>query len=167
MDIFTEAVNLAQRYEKGDAFRFHVRERLALVVPVLAVFLAISIALGLGLFPMMGTHRWGVLLAMVLVPFVLLGSFALQIYVFLSWLELRALRPMLEHGKAPPRGNRIAELRSRLGNPPPIPWIAAALLFLIPLLVLAAASLKVALLVLAAAILTPVGYALLDSHRMR
>src|SRR5258708_18692392 len=51
MDVFTEAVNLAQRYEKGDAFRFHVRERLALVVPVLAVFLAISIALGLGLFP--------------------------------------------------------------------------------------------------------------------
>src|SRR5258708_19812388 len=99
MDIFTEAVNLAQRYEKGDAFRFHVRERLALVVPVLAVFLAISIALGLGLFPMMGTHRWGVLLAMVLVPFVLLGRFALPIYVFPSSLALRALAPMPAPGQ--------------------------------------------------------------------
>src|SRR5258708_21296271 len=126
MDVFTEAVNLAQRYEKGDAFRFHVGSRLALVVPVLAVFLAISIALGLGLFPMMGTHRWGVLLAMVLVPFVLLGSFALQIYVFLSWLELRALEPMLAHGHAPARGPWIAKLR--LGKPPPIPRIAAPIL---------------------------------------
>jgi hypothetical protein len=163
MDVFTEAVNLAQRYEKGDAFRLHVRSRLALVVPVLAVFLAIGIALGLGLFPMMGTHRWGVLLAMVLVPFVLLGSFALQIYVFFAWLELRALEPMLAHGHAPSRGTWITKLR--LGKPPPIPWIAAAVLILIPLLVLAAASLKTALLVLAAAILTPVVYALLDAQQ--
>src|SRR5436189_134815 len=33
MDIFTEARNLAQRYEKGDAFRLHVRARAALVLP--------------------------------------------------------------------------------------------------------------------------------------
>src|SRR5882672_343742 len=102
MDIFTEAVNLAQRYEKGDAFRFHVRERLALVV-------------------------------------------------------------MLAHGQATARAPWIAKLR--LGKPPPIPWIAAAVLILIPLLVLAAASLKTALLVLAAAILTPVVYALLDAQQ--
>jgi hypothetical protein len=166
MDIFTEARNLVQRYEKGDAFRFHVRDRLALVVPVLALFLAISIALGLGLFPMMGTNRLGVFVAMVLVPFVLLGSFALQAYVFFSWLELRALEPMLAHRDAPARGTWVARLRRlRLGKPPPIPWIAAALLVLIPLLVLAAASLKTALLVLAAAILTPVAYALLDSQQ--
>src|SRR5260221_13883680 len=100
MDVFTEAVNLAQRYEKGDAFRFHVRERLALVVPVLAVFLAISIALGLGLFPMVGTHRWGVLLAMVLGAFVLPGSFAPPIYVFLSSRGLRARAPTPAHGQA-------------------------------------------------------------------
>src|SRR5260221_14678159 len=100
MDVFTEAVNLAQRYEKGDAFRFHVRERLALVVPVLAVFLAISIALGLGLFPMMGTPRGGVLPAMVLVPFVLLGSFAVQTYVFLPLLRAAAFRTARAHGPA-------------------------------------------------------------------
>jgi hypothetical protein len=152
MDIFTEARNLVQRYEKGDAFRLHVRERLPLIVPALAIFLAISSALGLGLFPMMGTHRMGVLLAMVLAPFVILGSLALQAYVFFSWLELRALQPKRD---------------SRFGRPPPIPWIAAAVLVLIPLLVLAAASLKAALLVVAGAVLTPIVYALLDSHRMR
>ena len=35
MDIFTEARNLVERYEKGDAFRLHVRARAVLVVPVL------------------------------------------------------------------------------------------------------------------------------------
>jgi hypothetical protein len=171
MDIFTEARNLVQRYEKGDAFRLHVRERLPLIVPALAIFLAISSALGLGLFPMMGTNRFGVLVAIMLVPFVLLGSLALQVYLFFSWLELRALQPLLEHGKAPLRGSRpesrLAVLRLRLGKPPPIPWIAVAVLLFLPLLVLAAASLKAALLVVAGAVLTPIVYALLDSHRMR
>ena len=165
MDILTEARNLAQRYEKGDAFRLHVRARSSRVVPVLVLFLAFSIALGLGLFGVMGTSGFGVFLAMVLVPFVLLGSFALQAFVFFSWLELRALEPMLAHHTAPARGTWLSRLRTRLGKPPPIPWIAAALLLFVPFLLLAAASLKAASLVLAAAVLTPVVYALLDSHQ--
>jgi hypothetical protein len=164
MDVLTEARNLAQRYDKGGSFRQYVSARVALVVPVLAILLANSIALGLGLFAVMGTKSLGIFLAMVLVPFVLLGSFALQIYVFLSWLELRALEPMLAHKDAPVRATRIARLRSRLGKPPPIPWIAAAVLLFIPFLLLALASLKAASLVLAGAILTPVVYALFDSR---
>ena len=164
MDIFTEARNLAQRYEKGDAFRLHVRARAALVVPVMLLLFAFSIALGLGLFGVMGTSGLGVFLAMVLVPFVLLGSFALQAFVFFSWLELRALEPMLAHHAAPARTTWPAKLRSRLGKPPPIPWIALAVLVFLPFLLLALASLKAASLVLAAAVLTPVVYALLDSH---
>src|SRR5437016_7735518 len=161
-DIFTEARNLAQRYEKGDAFRLHVRARAALVLPVLLLLFAFSIALGLGLFGVMGTSGLGVFLAMVLVPFVLLGSFALQAFVFFSWLELRALEPMLAHHATPVRKNWIAKLRSRLGKPPPIPWLAAALLLLIPFLLLALASLKAASLLLAGAVLTPIVYSLLD-----
>jgi hypothetical protein len=164
MDIFTEARNLAQRYEKGDAFRQHVQARMTLIVPVLVLFFGLSIALGLGLFGVMGTSGFGVFLAMVLVPFVLLGSFALQAYLFFAWLELRALEPMLKHGAAPAHQNWVARLRTRLGKPPPIPWIAAAVLLGLPLLLLAAASLKAALLVLAAAVLAAVVYALLDSH---
>jgi hypothetical protein len=164
MDILTEARNLVQRYEKGDAFRHYVRERLALVLPVLLAFLAFSIVLGLGLFAVMGTHSFGVFLAMVLVPFVLLGSLALQVYVFFSWLEMRALEPMLAHRDAPVRLNWLSRLRSHLGKPPPIPWIAAGLLFLVPFLLLAAASLKAASLVLAGVVATPIAYALLDSR---
>jgi hypothetical protein len=162
MDVFTEARNLAQRYEKGDAFRIYVHARLALVAPVLVLFAAISIALGLGLFGVMGTSGFGVFIAMVFVPIVLLGSFAVQAYLFFAWLELRALEPMLKHGVAPAHPNWIAKLRTRLGKPPPIPWIAAAVLLGLPLLLLAAASLKAALLVVVAAVLTPVVYALLD-----
>src|SRR3954469_7669370 len=153
MDILTEARNLAQRYAKGDAFRRYVRDRAAIVVPALAIFAAISIALGLGLFGVMGTHHLGVLLAMVLLPFVLFGSFALQAYVFFAWLELRAFAP------APPPG---AALRERLGKPPPIPWVSCAILVFIPFLALALASLKAALLVLVIALLIPPVYTLLE-----
>jgi hypothetical protein len=162
MDVFTEARNLTQRYAKGDAFRHYVHARIGLVLPVLALCLGNSIALGLGLFAVMGTKAFGIFLAMVLVPFVLLGSFALQAYVFFSWLELRALEPMLAHKAARPQKTWIAKLRARLGKPPPIPWTSAALLLLVPFLLLAAASLKAASLVLAAAVLTPIAYALLD-----
>jgi hypothetical protein len=164
MDVFTEARNLAQRYEKGDAFRLYVRNRGELVLGALGLFFIISIALGLGLFAVMGTSGFGVFLAMVLVPFVLLGSFALQAYVFFAWLEMRALAPMLAHKDAPVRRTRLARLRARLGKPPPIPWITVALLLFVPFLLLALASLKVASLVLAIAVLTPVAFALLDSH---
>ncbi len=155
MDLLTEARNLAQRYAKGDAFRRYVRERAALVLPTLAIFVAISVALGLGLFGVMGTHHLGVLLAMVLLPFVLFGSFALQAYVFFAWLELRALAPML-----PPE----ADLRLRLGKPPAIPWLSCAILVFAPFLALALASLKAALLVLVVALLIPILYTLLESR---
>jgi hypothetical protein len=141
-----------------------VRNRGELVLGALGLFFIISIALGLGLFAVMGTSGFGVFLAMVLVPFVLLGSFALQAYVFFAWLEMRALAPMLAHKGAPVRRTRLARLRARLGKPPPIPWITVAVLLLVPFLLLALASLKVASLVLATAVLTPVAFALLDSR---
>src|SRR2546430_13325447 len=61
-----------------------------------------------------------------------------------SWLELRALEPMLAHHATPARGTWLARLRSRLGKPPPMPWIAATLLVLAPFLLLALASPKAA-----------------------
>ena len=153
MDVLTEARNLSQRYAKGDAFRRYVRDRGTLVLPMLAVFFAISIALGLGLFGLMGTHHLGVLLAMVLLPFVLFGSFALQAYVFFAWLELRALAPPVPPG---------TPLQARLGKPPEIPWVACAILVFAPFLVLIFASLTAASLVLVVAVLIPIVYTLLE-----
>ena len=130
-----------------------MRERGALVLPTLGLFVAISIALGLGLFGVMGTHHLGVLLAMVLLPFVLFGSFALQAYVFLAWLELRALGPALPPGTA---------LRERLGKAPSIPWVLCAILVFAPFVALMFASVKAASLVLVVAVLIPIVYTLLE-----
>jgi len=153
MDLLTEARNLSQRYAKGDVFRRYVRDRAALVLPTLALFIAISVALGLGLFGVMGTHHLGVLLAVVLLPFVLFGSFALQAYVFFAWLELRALAPALPPGAA---------LRVRLGKAPQMPWVSCAILVFAPFLMLMLASLKAAALVLVVAVLIPIAYTLLE-----
>ena len=163
MDIFTEALNLVRRYEKGDAFRNHVQERMNLVAPVLAVCVVVSIALCIGIMGQMDHGGLRAFLAIVALPVVLIGSALLQIYVFFSWLELRALQPMLHHGPAPAGGPPwLARLRSKLGKPPPMPWISVAVMLLLPLLLLGAASLKIALLVVVLAVATPIAYAHLD-----
>lgn len=163
MDIFNEALNLVRRYEKGDAFRNHVRDRMNLVAPVLAVCVVESLALCIGIMGQMDHGGFRAFLAVVALPIVLIGSALLQVYIFFSWLELRALRPMVAHGAAPAGGPPwLARLRSQLGKPPPMPWIPVAVLLLLPLLLLASASLTIALLVVALAIATPLVYAHLD-----
>jgi len=152
MDIFNEALNLVRRYEKGEAFRGHVNERMSLVAPAIAVCVVISIALCIGVIAQMDHGGLRAFLAVVALPIVLIGSALLQVYILFSWLELRALQPML----AP------AGLRSRLGKPPPMPWISIGILLVLPLLLLATATLKIALLVVLLAIATPIAYAYLD-----
>lgn len=163
MDIFNEALNLVRRYEKGDAFRNHVHDRMQLVAPVIAVCVVISLALCIGIMSQMDHGGLRAFLAVVALPLVLIGSALLQIYIFFSWLELRALRPMLAHN-APAAGGPswLARLRSRLGKAPPMPWVSIAVLLLLPLLLLAAASPKVAFLVVALAIAAPITYVHLD-----
>jgi len=163
MDIFNEALNLARRYEKSDAFRKHVNARMSLVAPVMAVCVVISIALCIGVITQMDHGGLRAFIAVVALPIVLIGSALLQIYIFFSWLELRALRPMLAHG-APAAGGPpwLARLRTRLGKPPPMPWISVAVLLFIPFLLLATASAKIAVLVVVLAVASPIVYAQLD-----
>src|ERR1700756_5293070 len=97
MDIFSEGLNLIRRYEKGDAFRNHVQARLSLVVPVAVVCAVVSLALCIGILGVMDKGGLRGLLAIATLPIVLFGSALLQLYVFFTWLELRALRPMLAH----------------------------------------------------------------------
>ena len=163
MDIFNEALNLVRRYEKGDAFRNHVRERMNLVVPVIVLCAVISLALCIGVMAQMDHGGLRALIAVVVLPIVLIGSALLQIYLFFSWLELRALQPMLHHGPAPSAEPVwLVRLRSRLGKAPPIPWISVGVLLGLPLLLLASASLKMAVLVIVLAVAIPVAYAHLD-----
>ena len=163
MDIFNEALNLVRRYEKGDAFRNHVRDRMNLVAPVIAVCVVISLALAVGIMSQMDHGGLRAFVAVVALPIVLIGSALLQVYLFFAWLELRALRTMLAHGASPAGGPPwLARLRSKLGQPPPMPWISVAVLLFVPLLLLAVASPKVAFLIVVLAIAAPIAYAHLD-----
>ena len=152
-----------RRYEKGDAFRNHVQERMNLVAPVLAVCVVVSLALCVGVLGQMDHGGLRAFLAVIALPIVLIGSALLQIYLFFSWLELRALRPMLAHGAAPAGGPPwLAKLRAQLGKPPQVPWVPVGVILLVPLLLLVMTSWKIALLVVVLAIATPVAYAHLD-----
>jgi hypothetical protein len=166
VDIFNEALNLVRRYEKGDAFRKHVRERMNLVAPAMALCAVISLALCIGVMAQMDHGGLRAFVAVVALPIVLIASALLQIYLFFSWLELRALQPMLHRGAAPAAGPAwLVELRARLGKAPPIPWTPVGLLLVLPLALLASASLKMAALVVVLAVAIPVAYAYLDSPR--
>ncbi|HYL91076.1 MAG TPA: hypothetical protein VEU32_20160 [Burkholderiales bacterium] len=147
MDILNEAVNLVRRYEKGDAFRNHVQGRMNLIVPVLVLCALISLGLSLGILAIMDHGGVRAFLAVIALPIVLIGSALLQIYLFFSWLELRALRPLLKHGAVPP-----------------IPWIPVGVLLVLPLLLLAIASPKIAALVVLLAVAVPVAYVQLDAN---
>src|SRR2546421_7852018 len=121
MDIVSEAVNLVQRYQKGDAFRHHVEARSLQIAAVVVVFLGFSIALSLGAVGLIAKGGIRGFLGVLLMPIVLIGSLVVQIYVFFAWLELRALQPMLH-----------ANLPAKLGNVPPLPWTALAVFILLP-----------------------------------
>ncbi|MBV9192486.1 MAG: hypothetical protein JOZ85_18550 [Betaproteobacteria bacterium] len=163
MDIFSEALNLVRRYEKGDAFRNHVSDRTQLIAPVIAVCVVISIALCIGIVGQMDHGGLRAFAAVIALPIILIGSALLQIYLFFSWLELRALAPMLAHDAPAAAGPRwLARLRRRLGKAPPMPWISVALLLVLPLLLLATKSPRIALLVVALALAAPITYAHLD-----
>ena len=163
MDIFNEALNLVRRYEKGDAFRNHVRERMNLVAPVMVLCAVISLALCIGIMALMDHGGLRAFIAVAALPIVLIGSALLQIYLFFAWLELRALQPMLAHGTATAGGPPwLARLRAKLGKPPPMPWVSVCVLLFFPLFLLLMASPKMALLVIVLALATPIAYAHLD-----
>jgi hypothetical protein len=79
-----------------------------------------------------------------LAPFVLLGNFFVEAFVFFSWLEGRALAQVL--------GRRSHE-PFNFGPMPRVPWLLAALFLVLPLLVLAAVSGTAALVLILLAVL--------------
>jgi hypothetical protein len=147
MQFFTDVQNLIGRYKDGDALRKHVSERLAMVVAVAAVLLLASAAITVGTVLYLGGKSSGlVLVGMISAPFLLLGSLLVQLYVFFSWLEERAVAPIA--GRKP--------------KPPPIPLAAAAVLVLLPFLGLVLLTWKAAAALLVIVALTLAGYVLLD-----
>lgn len=152
MDILHEAPNLLQRYREGDVFRQYVQRRWPLVAAALVVFLIISMATTAALVVFFGgTHSLLVLACLVLAPFLLAGSLFVQVFVFFSWLEQRALDQVSRRSRR--------TLKEQL---PPVPWALAAGFLGVPFLVLLFVSIKIAAPLLLLLVLTPVAFSHLD-----
>ncbi|MGH8725373.1 MAG: hypothetical protein ACREU1_10995, partial [Burkholderiales bacterium] len=107
-----------------------------------------------------------VLFGILLMPFVLIGSLFVQSYVFASWLEGRAWAKALPH-RAAPAQNRLSlwlksRLRADIGSAPPVPWALAAVFVLLPLVMLALLSVKVALALIVLHVAAPILFARFD-----
>jgi hypothetical protein len=150
LDPLNEGMGLVRRDQEGQGFRGYVKERMALLVPVGLLMAVTSIALAAGTVLYLGGTRSAlVLLAILLVPFVLVGSFFVQAYTFASWLESRALAKALHH-------------RPRDRGLPPVPWVLAALFVLLPLAMLFSVVPVLAAALVALHILAPFAFARLD-----
>ena len=151
---FRDAAKLVERLRNAGGFREYVSRRAAFVVPAVALFFLVSIACSAALVILFAErHALLALPGMVLAPFVLLGSFFVQSFVFLSWLEGRALAQAL---------GRRADTPLDFGAMPRVPWALAALFLGLPLLVLAAVSLTAALVLILLAVLITVAIARFD-----
>ena len=105
-----------------------------------------------------------VLLAILLAPFVLIGSFFVQMYVFGAWLENRALAQALHHSprRSGPLAARLRKAGIDMGTLPPVPWALAALFLFLPLAMLTEALPKLGFSLIALLVVAPFVYARLD-----
>lgn len=166
-DPMRDALNLVHRFQEGELFRLYVIERMWLVIPAVLLMLATSLALAFGtVMTIGGTRSIMVLFSLLLAPFVLLGSLFVQGYVFLSWLEGRALARSLGHRARRARSRLAAwiekHLDADLGSVPPVPWVLAAIFLAVPLAMLMLAAPKLAIAVIVLQALGPVAFARLD-----
>lgn len=150
IDSLVEARNLAVRFQKVNAFRGYVRDRLHLVAPALLVFAALVTAGAAATISWLaGAHSMLVLPAFILAPFLLTGGYAVAAYLFFSWMETRALRRSLRHDIDP-------------DALPPIPWVLVGVFLGVPLLVLATFWWKLGLPLIVLSAATPFVLARLD-----
>lgn len=140
---FRDASKLAARFREAEGFREYLRRRMLLVVPAGALFVLVSIACAAATVIFLADwHPLLALPALILAPFVLIGSLFVQAYVFFSWLENRALAHALGKRKKEPFD---------FGRPPRVPWSLAALFLVLPLFVLMAVSAATGIMLLALA----------------
>ncbi len=139
-----EGSNLVHRLQESAVFRAYVTRRLGLIVPAGLLMAVTSLACAASTVMFLGgTRPMLVLLAMLLVPFVLVGSFFVQAYSFLSWLESRALAKTYTRHTA---------------GLPQVPWVLAVLFFFLPLAMLVVVAPKPALALIALLVATPFVY---------
>jgi hypothetical protein len=162
---FDDALNLLQRYQQPGGFRSYVRERMRFIAPIGALMAVTSMGCAAAtVLYLGGTRPMLVLLSILLVPFVLLGSFFVQAYVFGFWLENRALAKALRHSPAGsgPMAARLRKAGINVGSVPPVPWVLAAIFLLLPLAMLAMVVPWLGMLLIVLLVAAPVAYARVD-----
>ena len=151
LGVLEDGVDLANRVQGNRSFRTYLEQRAWLVAPAAVLIVIASLACALGMvFFVGGTRPMFVLLSLVLAPFVLAGSLLVLAYVFLSWLEMRALAQAL--------GHRLPRRR----NLPIVPSLLAALFVVTPLAMLSAVEPAIGLTIVALLVAAPFAYARLD-----
>jgi hypothetical protein len=143
-----EATNLYNRCQSGAGFRTYLKARINLVVAMGALVVLTSIACTAGtVVSLAGARAYLMLFALLLAPFILVGSLFVQWFLLFGWLENRALATGLGH-RLEPEGRVQRWLRKQLhadlGKLPAIPWLFAAVFLLLPLLMTAAVAPKLA-----------------------
>jgi hypothetical protein len=162
----SDARGLLQRFQQGEGFQRYVHSRAAFIAPMGLVLLVTSLAFAAATVVFLaGTRFWLGLPALLLSPFVLIGSLAVQLYVLFSWFEGRALALALGHRVAK-RGRAAAwiakNLHAEMGAAPQVPWVLAALFLAAPFAMLAAVSAKAAIALIAVHVASPILYARFD-----
>jgi hypothetical protein len=162
-----DALDLAHRFQESELFQRYVVQRMWLVAPAALLMLATSLLLAFGTVMYVGgTRSLTVLLSLLLAPFVLVGSLLVQGYVFLAWLEGRAIARSLGHRAKKQRGRLVAWIARRLdadlGDAPPVPWLFAAILVALPFIALTLSAPTLAIAVMVLQILGPILFARLD-----
>jgi len=165
LDPLNGALGLAQRVQDAPGLRAYVLARIGLIVPVGLLMLVTGIACAAGTVLFLGgTRPLFVLLAMLLLPFVLVGSLFVQAYTFFSWLEGRALAKALHRRPAAPGplAARLRKLGIDMGRMPPVPWALAAIFLLLPLAMLMVVVPWLAFTLIALQVFAPIAFARLD-----
>ena len=161
------AQDLAHRFRDVEGIRLYVNERMRLVVAAAFVIVLISFACAVGVVVFLADrHTLLALLGILLLPVTLAGSLFVQGYVFLSWIEGRALARALgqRHRSAPGAAARWLAKKFGLdmGPFPPVPWVLSAIFLVGPFALLAASWPSAALVVIFLGIVMPVVYAKFD-----
>jgi hypothetical protein len=167
LETLSSAQALALRLREVDGIRAYVNERMRLVLPALLVMVFVSIACAIGVVVFLADrHTLLTLLGILLLPAMLAGSLFVQVYVFFSWIEGRALARELGHRHQPAPGALARWLSIRFGldmrPQPPVPWALTIVFLVMPLSLLALTWPSFALLVCLLGLLLPLAYAKFD-----
>jgi hypothetical protein len=165
LDPLNHGMSLVRRFQEVRGFRSYVDERIKLLAPIAVLMTVTSLACAAATVMYIGGMQpILVLLSLLLAPVILAGSGFVQVYIYLSWLENRALARALRH-PLHPGGPIRAQLRKAgidLGTLPRVPWVLAIVFLFLPLSMLVAVVPRVGVALVLLHFLAPFVFARLD-----